>query len=258
LKRRRILNKSKSKKPKSEEEPKEDREDENQEDAEFVLSATRAPRQGAYEQLLSQFLAQAVICTDPLKRVKVVCEAALMIPESERTDLTIDYDKIDVLNRVTNALLYCSTTKRYFCNGSYDVAFVSWGFHHSEENFNKYIAPWIKNGPTYWPQFMQKHVVWAKTYSGFPKIEKMIYEPLWDFFFDASLNMTLEGLTTLRNEFAAWAIPKVQQYLAELTGVVSPSLYSQILGLYTKPGKKDYAEKVKEVAKETVGEETAQ
>jgi len=249
---------------------------------EFVSSAIRAPRAGAYEHLLSQFLAQAVICTDPLKRVKVVCEAALMIPESERKSLAIDYETVQVLNHLANAFLNRSTHKIE----EVEVVSIPWGFPLTEKNFEKFIKPWLKCKFPFYPFLLRNHTetwkVWTCRKCKTVLAEKQLpvlkepkipskcpgcgtkltnwwdwdsYEelrvkenPLWSFFFDASNCLSLEGYNTLKNAFAAWAIPKVQLYLAELTRVVSPGLYREILGLYTKRTRKGYAEKVKEIA----------
>ena len=257
--------------------------------ATFVSSAIRAPRAGVYEHLLSQFLAASVVVTDPLKRVKIVCEAALMIPEGEREDLKIDYDRIQELNGVTNAFLTRSMRKSRYGNPrqSLDVQVVSipWGFELSEENYEKFISSWFKVGFDFWPHLLGRHVetwkVWKcrecgeflgeiklPYYKG-PELPskcprckeeidgwydwkcyeelRVLYEPRWSWFFTASRCMTPEGYDTLKNAFAAWAIPIVQTYLTELTRVVSPGLYSQIIGLYTRRGG-SYSQKVKEVA----------
>jgi hypothetical protein len=240
------MSKTKSKK-KEKDEPREQQNEEKSQDdfAEFVSKAIREPRGGAYEQLLSQFLAQAVICTDPLKRVKVVCEAALMIPEPERADLAIDYETVEILNMVTNAFLNSATNR----DGAVSI---SWGFHETEENGVKFVQPWQTTKIWYYPHLLRTHVVFEH-YSGYgmPKIKRIVTEPFWDWFFDATHCLSTDGYNTLRNSFVAWAIPQIQLYLSELTHVVSPSLYSEVLGLYTRPKKRSYAEKVKEVSEAT-------
>jgi len=208
----------------------------------FVSSAIRAPRAGAYEHLLSQFLASAVVVTDPLKRVKIVCEAALMIPESQR-NLDISYEKIEVLNIVANALLNKTTMK--LPDGSAYVS-IPWGFKLVEENFQKFVKPWDKHNLTYYPVLLKKQAEIEWDYRGIPTVKKIFYDPYWRWFFEASGCLTVAGYNNLKNSFAAWAIPQVQLYLAELTRVVSPGLYGQILGLYTRRGKQSYAQKVKE------------
>jgi hypothetical protein len=242
------MTKKEKKKPEETDEEIEERESEAQQDAEFMLSARHAPRQGIYEHLLSQFLAQAVIVTDPLKRVKIVCEAAFMIPEAERSDLAVDYEKIEVLNVVANALLNPTNIKIDFG----DLVSLSWGFNESEENFSKFVTPWAICRINYWPTFLKTHVKMHRDYYNRIVVDEIIRNPLWSWFFDATSCLSTDGYASLRNNFAAWAIPQVQLYLAELTKMVSPNLYNQILGLYEKRGKKGYAEKVKETAKETV------
>jgi hypothetical protein len=73
-------------------------------------------------------------------------------------------------------------------------------------------------------------------------------EPSWSFFFEMTTYLTPQGYDLLRNNFAVWATPQIQLFLAELTRMVDPSLYAEIVGLYTKHGRKGYTEKAKEVS----------
>jgi len=245
----------KEEEPELQEEPIEEgkgRDAEELADREFISSVIRAPRQGAYEQFLCQLLAQSVICTDPLKRVKIVCEAAWTIKEPERKDLAIDYDRVGVLNAVANALLNPSSQK---CDLS-EVVSVPWGFDPTEDNFKKYIDPWLRGTVNYFPVFLsRKHVLLRKPaiYGGWPEVVKIITEPFWEWFFEASNCLLVHGFSTLRNSFIAWASPQAQLTLAELTNAVDPNTYRDVLGLYSKPGRRDYAQKVRETAKPAEG-----
>lgn len=235
---------------KEEPESEQEVEEENEEvsDMEFIQSVIRAPRQGTYEQFLCQLLAQSVICTDPLKRIKIVCETAWTVKEEDRKKLKIDYEKIEVLNVVANAFLNPSVHNEPGFSDS--IVSLSWGFFPSEENFKKYIIPWYnKYNMSFWPILLRGHVKVRETISG-PRIEKVIYDPEWAFFLDASDCLTPIGFNKLKNAFKAWASPQAQQYLAELTGAVDQNTYREILGLYSKPRRGGYAEKVKEVAKQ--------
>jgi len=254
---------------------------------EFVSSAIRAPRQGVYEHLLSQFLASAVVVSDPLKRVKTVTEATMMVPERERKDLAIEYETVDVLNTVCMAFQNHMVQKDHWLErySPFEIVIIPWGFPKTEENFNKYIAPWYRNSIEYFPPLLREHLKWHKiwicldcdTRLGMddeklprkcPKcgneIEKMEYvhgnyygcisreeyevleNPLWSWFFEATRCLSVSGFLRMKNEFVQYAIPKVQLFLAELTRLVEPSLYADILGLAKKGS---YAEKVEKVAK---------
>lgn len=217
----------------------------------FVATALRQPRGGIYEQLLSQFLAQAVLVTDPLKRIKIVCEAALYA-QKEREDLAIAFEIIEVLNAVANALLNSSSQRIQGIIG--EVVSVSWGFSPTEENYEKYVRPWFTCLVSYYPMLLRHHVEFERRNSYEPpRIKRIITDPLWDWFFDATSCLSAEGYNAMRNAFAAWAIPQVQLYLAELTQVVNPNVYAEVLGLYTRNSKKSYAEKVKETSKPPEG-----
>jgi len=231
-------------------ESEQDIEEENEElsDMEFIQSVIRAPRQGTYEQFLCQLLAQSVICTDPLKHIKIVAETALTVKEDERDKLKIDYERIQVLYVVANAFLNSAERKNpYFSD---NIVSLSWGFFPSEENFKKYIVPWYNQcNMCFWPLLLQGHVKIGFDSFRRPFVKEIIWNPEWSFFFDASDCLAPVGFNKLKNAFVAWAGPQAHQYLAELTGVVDQNTYREILGLYTKPGRKSYAEKVKETAK---------
>ena len=235
---------------KEQSESEQDIEEETEEvsDMEFIQSVIRAPRQGTYEQFLCQLLAQSVICTDPLKRIKIVCETAETVKEDEKEKLKIDYEKIKVLNVVANVFLNPSVHHNSYCSDS--IVSLSWGFFPSEENFKKYIIPWYNQcNMCFWPLLLQRHVKIGYDSFRRPFVKEIIWNPEWSFFFDASDCLCPIGFNKLKNAFVAWASPQAQQYLAELTGAVDQNTYREILGLYTKPGRKGYAEKVKEVAK---------
>lgn len=244
------------KEDKKEEEPVEDEEKPEEElsDGEFISSVVRAQRQGTFEQFLCQLLAQSVICTDPLKRVKIVTEGAWTVEERESMELKIDYERVKVLNALANAFLNPST-QRY--NEILEVVSIPWGFDMKEENFEKFIRPWVQGYASYYPVFLSpRHVVLRKpTYeSGWqPTVVKIIYEPHWEWFFESSQCLSSQGFNTLRNSFIAWASPQAQRLLAELTNAVDPNTYRDILGLYTKSRRRDYAQKVKETAQPKAG-----
>jgi hypothetical protein len=224
---------------------------------EFAGRAIHGQRGGAFETLFSQMLASSVVVTDPLKRIKIVCETALMVREESREDLKIDYDRIKVLNQVTNALL--TSTAEHRKDWDIDVVSVPWPFSFTEESYTEFIAPWIVPTFQYWPVLMRNHCKWhwhcdSSTYRYQAVIDEIIENPMWSWFFDASKCLTPQGFNIMKNAFAAWAIPQVQMYLATLTEIVSPSLYSEILGLY-KNRKKSYAEKVKQTTETSTSED---
>jgi len=275
--------------PEEKDEELEDQENENQQDAEFILSATHAPRQGARERFLIQSLAQALIMTDDLKRIKSLSLTAFMIEKADRENLAIDYQKVKVLNLMSTALL--NPSKRMIQQGL-EVVSISWGFPETEENFKTFILPWFNCNLRYWSDFLTKHVETWKTWEcycglefarrklpysdsdspAFPincpkckksvmilgnfwgntyKIRYIVKEPLWSFFFEICQILSPEGYDRLKHNFVGWASELIQEFFGELTKIVDPHLYDQILGLYEKRGKKGYAEKVKETAKET-------
>jgi hypothetical protein len=281
------LKPKKDKGKKSEESPEEGQGEQGQSDQEFVSFALRQPKTGPYEHLLSEFLAQAVITTDRLKKNKVVCEACLFVPEPKREELAIDYERIKVLDDVTTAFLTASSRRNQQLG--IDVISIPWPFSIQENTFNKYIAPWFNGEIRFWSDLLSKHVenwrIWKCSECGFefgrgrigidkrpvlpnrcPKCDDLVVsrdgmdysvkyryrvivrEPFWSFFFEMSQILSPEGYGLLKNNFTSWANPQVQQTLFRLTAAVDPSLYSAILGIYNNRARKDYSEKVNEKA----------
>jgi hypothetical protein len=253
----------------------------------FFSTAIRAPKAGSFEHFLTQSLAQTILMTDVLKRTKTVTESALMIPETDRGNLAINYEKVNVLNLVANALLNPSARK---LPEDMEVVSIPWGFPETEENYETFILPWYNCRPFFRPRLMTEHSETWRTWRCYwctsevlkaklpipdtlrlprrcPKCRKEIIrwtgeqyvtvsdvtevteERSWSFFFEMSTYLTPQGYDLLRNNFGAWATPQIQLFLAELSRMVDPSLYAEIVGLYTsKHGKKGYGEKVKEAS----------
>ena len=274
-----------SKKPKKKDSGQETKIEE-QEDAEFLFSATRQPRSGAYEHFLTQSLAQTIFMTDDLKRIKAITVSALMVQEGERENVGVDYELVRVLNQVASALLNSSLDKKPEFN--MEIVSVPWGFSESEENYKTFILPWLNCKPRFWPIMLRKHgetwriwhcwyctaeVLKAKfplpdtlrypnrcpkcnrlvlnPYNGIPNLttsDQTIVdkEPDWSFFFEMTTNLIPQGYDLLKNNFVAWAIPQAQLILSELTRMVDPNLYAEMLGLYGRRGKQSLSEKVKE------------
>lgn len=280
---------------KTEDSSQESEEQEGQKDQDFVSFALRQPKTGPYEHIISEYVAQAVITKEPLKKTKVICEASFFVPDPKREELAIDSEKTKILDDVANALLTAS--KQTNRNMGIDFINVPWPFYCNEENFNKYIAPWFNGHVHYWLALLpsdSKHVelwrLWGcphchielcrkkmpcddeleyfqvckqcnRKYHPRQLIEEYrrepIEEPLWSFFFEVTKFLTQQGYDAIKNNFVSWANPQVQQILFNLTGAVDPSLYSQILGVYDKSARKDYAKKVNEKADEITGKEGA-
>jgi hypothetical protein len=91
------------------------------------------------------------------------------------------------------------------------------------------------------------------SYYHFPEYNKRTFRLIvntssWSYFFEVCQYLSPEGYDLLKSNFVGWASEPVQELLGELTKMVDPNLYDQILGLYEKRGKKGYAEKLKETA----------
>lgn len=62
-------------------------------------------------------------------------------------------------------------------------------------------------------------------------------EPLWSFFFEMSGTcLSEQGFKMLRNSFISWVMPLIQKAVAELSELVTPQQYEDMLKLLTKQG----------------------
>jgi len=106
---------------------------------EFATSGLRGPKFGIYEQLLCQHLVQATVSSDPLRKIQLVVEGALMVSEEKRKALKIDMDKLEVVRSINEGFIHRTeiSNKFYDC-----LVVVEFGFPETEENFKHYIQPW--------------------------------------------------------------------------------------------------------------------
>jgi hypothetical protein len=112
-------------------------EEEKQQDSfqEFANQALRLTRKGSFEQLLAQHLIQSV-SMDPLNKVRLVLEAAFMVPK----------DKLDLDFKLTETI-YLTTLGFLNTNIQSDYISVAWGFSLTKENYDRFIKPWHRGIP---------------------------------------------------------------------------------------------------------------
>jgi hypothetical protein len=227
--------------------------------------------------------------TDDLKRTKAMTVAALMVPEAEREKVVVEYKAVEVLNQVANALLTPSLTKMqgdiqvvavpwgfpqseenyksfilpwYNCKPFFWPILLrkhgeTWRTWHCQNCTTEVLKAKFPLSDTFrLPHRCPKcHKELVNPYNGILYVTtgddtNITKEPYWSFFFEMTTCLTPIGYDLLRNNFVAWATPQVRLILAELTRMVDPNLYAEMLGLYSRRGKQGYAEKVKEAAGE--------
>lgn len=207
----------------------------------FASEAIRGPRKGIYEHLLCQHLIAAV-SSRPLRKIRLVCEAIMMLPDPK--SVGVDMDEIDVMYKVARAFQQASHYK--FTNARY--ACVPWPFEDTEENYHKYIAVWRQDVD------IQYYPLLYVCYSDHERKEyeeerrrisdKVAELPFWQ----RTLYMTRQGRVTelsydsLVSQFTAWALPKIQQAFVKVAKQINPTLYQEILHSINQQSKELTAE----------------
>lgn len=216
----------------------------------FASVATRTQRKGIREQLLAQSLVKSHILSEPLLKIETLTEAAY---------LSKSQDKIDMATVET-----CSVVCRSFINTEKDwrspsiypnLVRVSWAFEATKENWEKYIKPWKHVTLQYYPlvtSYMRKH------YPGFPLSSQgmgysdaeqwqRISEEICDLvekwldklpdhrrFYEQTYACARLSFTSLKGEFAHWAMTKLRPFEAIIAEEVNPEIYRDILELMRK------------------------
>ncbi len=109
----------------------------------FSKAALSYSRMGCKEQIISSLLIRANLAGDGIKKVKLICEAAMLTEDKEKK---IDQDMILDLYTVASSLETFIKNK----NGGITI---SWSFPQTEENYVKFLEPWHKIKLSYYPLF---------------------------------------------------------------------------------------------------------
>jgi len=193
--------------------------------AEFVAKTIRGPRFGAFEQLVAQHLVAAV-ASDPLRKIRLVCEAAYMCnPEK----LNIDLDRLEVTYKVATSLMNAVAHPDF----PVPVYTIPWAFEPTAENFKRYIEPWLTGRFSYsyqGPEDERRKIVKA-----IQEMEKH------EAFFTITMGRRYTKLPPdsywlLVNQFIGWAIPFVQQVFEKVSRTVSPTVYNEVLRVMARTG----------------------
>jgi len=188
----------------------------------FASQALRLQRKGSFEELLAQHLIQSV-SMDPLNKVRLVLEAALMVP---RDKLDVDWELAETIYLTVLGFLNTSLQG--------DFISVAWGFKLTKQNFNRFIKPW--------------HTGIALSFSSFSQAEtedkrKMLKQAKdWAehfFLFTNSLNLHPTSFQCLKSEFLRWSIPVTMEIFEELSRLIDPDLYREMLQILKPEAKRD-------------------
>lgn len=224
--------------------------------------ATRTQRKGIREQLLAQLLIKSNVLSDPLLKIESLTESAYLSKSQDKIDMAV----VEACSVVCRSLL--NTEKDYRAPSRHPTMIrVSWAFEETKENWEKYIKPWQRLSLSYYPLFTSYT---QRKYAGFPlSSEGMRYDDVerWEEnrdeitdevrkwlkklradsqFYEETNALYKVSFTSLKGEFAHWAMTKLRPIEAVIAEEVNPEIYKDILELMRK----------EEPKKETTEEET--
>lgn len=207
---------------------------EEKEESEFISfksEALRSQRRGTYQQLLCQILIQSVT-SKPLKRISSICQAAMTEPDLKKHGINPEF--IDIASDVAIAFertIHMHLGSVYFC-------YISWPFELTEKNYIRYIEPWRHGDLLFYPYLGQE---WFADQRKEAIEEQLATFPHWKFFFTVTsrVNLTDNTYQTLLGQFTSWALPQIMQVFRELSKLVQPSLYKEMLALLTSKGESE-------------------
>lgn len=179
----------------------------------FASQALRLHRKGSFETLLAQHLAVATPA-DPMQKVRLVCEAAYMVPKDK---LNFDMQKVETIYLV--CLSFANTR-------IIEDAIIAWGFEQTEENYERFIAPWHKDIPL---SFLYDCIADRENKIEFLQNCKTRAERFFNY--TANLYLSSSSFQMLKSEFLIWAVPQAMQIFEQLSRLVDPDLYKEMLGI---------------------------
>jgi len=219
----------------------------------FVSSSIRGRKQAVREQLLCKKLVKSNRC-DKLQRIIELSEAAYFAKKMS-PKIKLDMNLVDVLHKVSYSLATPQTvltdiantrikgdpeSKQTIYSDTAIVKRITWNFQNTEENFEKYIHPWIIE-----PSYISNCMPFYEQMEKINRRTKELYDTQLDlakelkelkdtpedsqkgsssfhFFFLICAFLTEAGLENLRTNFVSWANPKATAIEEEISQLVSP------------------------------------
>jgi len=202
----------------------------------FSKAALNFYKMGCREQIVSSLLIRANLSGDGLKKVKLICESAMLTEDKEGK---INQQEIQDLYAVASSLDSFQKDK----TGAFSI---SWSFPNTEENFNKFIKPWHKTFLGYYPlklSLARKYLHLIDPYGGgglnevYSKVSsEMKTLSTFKGFFDITQGALNEsGYYTLKAEFSQYALLKLMEVQKIIAKTISPNIYSEAFSGLMKP-----------------------
>jgi len=191
-------------------------EEERDDLAELMARTARPGEIGSRETVLAQHLAIATV-SDPLTKIRYICEAARMLTPEERERYGVDEEWLEVAYRVAVSLMrvdrhpIISVLSPYYSKEDIEVS-IGWAFTMDKENYKRYIKPWVHEGFNYWP-------------SRIPKNNPPSFRT-------ATNHLTESGYASIVAQFVAWAMPEAMRLANQITRSITPETYWEMIRLY--------------------------
>lgn len=180
---------------------------------------TRGGEFSAYERLLSSHLIEAISAT-ALVSICHISTAALMLKNEHRDKLeenkgtvTDIYTVAHILNNVRKETIDNIETNSVLLDTVNKKILQEWTKRKSYEHF---IPPSPDNATERHPNYIKKEKEGG--------IEFLIY---------SSRHLTSSGLQQMINDFVMWAFPKAQNIAMNISSLVNPQTFSDMLKVYT-------------------------
>lgn len=217
-------------------------------DRELIQKAFRS-RTGTTETILASQLIRANAATDGIKKVKILCEAALLAASTDKK-AKIDTSTIEDLYVV--ACAFSAAIKQ-----GKDGMMIPFGFPESPENHKRFIESWQKIKWRFWimkcrlaqkitvPNFevyLNQEKAWKKQKETNDYVLREFKKlPDHEQFFDvtASGALTIASFLAMQNEFITYALNKLIPAQISVSKIVSPSAYREAYSLYNKEEDED-------------------
>jgi len=192
--------------------------------ASFGEKVIRSPRGGAFERLIAQHLVLSV-SSDPIDSILHSCRAALALQNDIAKKL--DIDKTQVTNILTVALNFKHAQPSKSENP--EAYSIIWSFSkEGEDGFDKYIKPWYSLQFAYYLTH-EETAVHPEKFKEWEKKASEIEE-----FYHGCLNLPAHTFEALLSAFTSWAYPKTEELNQKVSTQISPTTYTEILGLFNK------------------------
>jgi len=187
---------------------------------EFASTALRLQRKGSFEQLLCQHLIVSV-ASEPLTKVRLICEAAFMVPKDK---VNLDLELAEAIYLV--ALGFLNT------NIQSDYISVAWGFNLTSKNYDRFIKPWHMGFPLSFASSCA-----AETERKRERLNRAEDKAENFFLLTTRLNLYPTSFQCLKSEFLRWSIHVVMDIFEKLSRLVDPDLYREMLQILRSEAK---------------------